>query len=55
MLNHSTWRDDCLESSGIDINSIKQCSKSGEGRRFLQENIDFIRNEGLKIYCLAGG
>ncbi|HDZ77150.1 MAG TPA: hypothetical protein ENH41_03605 [Candidatus Omnitrophica bacterium] len=35
----STWWDDCLESSGISITVIKECSGSRMGRELLLDNI----------------
>ena len=35
----SSWWDSCLESCGLNINSIKQCSNSPEGMSLLSDNI----------------
>lgn len=35
----SSWWDDCLESCGMNMNLIKQCSKSKEGKKLLLENV----------------
>ncbi|MEK6714732.1 MAG: hypothetical protein AABY43_01635 [Candidatus Omnitrophota bacterium] len=48
----SSWWDNCLESCGLNINLIKQCSNSSEGMELLGDNLSLsselsIRTSGV--------